>query len=229
MEFMVLGHRGAMAYAPENTMKSFDLALSLGVNGIETDVQQTKDGYLVLLHDDSMVRYGDDRFVRDLTLAELQMMDLGEGERVVLLGDFLEKTANLDLFLAIELKQRHIHEGVADLIKKHIKNTDKTTITSFDFRNLEDTRNYDENIAIGWLTDLLTDVELNRLNTINANQICPKAENTTPENVRVAKECGFSVRAWGVDNEDRMFHCLDCVVDGMTINFPDKLISALAK
>ena len=54
MEFINLAHRGASAYAPENTLASFYKGVELGANGIETDLQKTKDGVIFLFHDDKL-------------------------------------------------------------------------------------------------------------------------------------------------------------------------------
>ena len=56
MEFVNYAHRGASAYAPENTLASFYLGCQMGANGVETDVQRTKDGVLVLFHDNDLMR-----------------------------------------------------------------------------------------------------------------------------------------------------------------------------
>ena len=228
MEFMALGHRGAMAYAPENTMKSFDLALNMGANGLETDVRQTKDGVLVLFHDEDMRRYGGRERIVDLEFQQLLSWDLGGGESIVTLKDFLEKFGAMDLFLEIELKQRHIHMQVLELIKQYVKNLKKVAVTSFDFEILQDVRELDSGITLAWLTYDLTEAELARLSPVGAANIYPNAENITRDKVENAKVNGYIVRAWGVKDERDMNHCLDCGVDGMTINFPDKLIKALS-
>ena len=71
----VWGHRGASGYAPENTLDAFVLALEQGADGIELDVQLTKDGELVVIHDERIDRTGSGiGFVKDHTLAELKKM-----------------------------------------------------------------------------------------------------------------------------------------------------------
>src|SRR5690606_41494206 len=86
----VYGHRGAAAVAPENTMASFIKALEAGADGIELDFQMTKDGHLVVIHDQTLMRTaGKDGWVKDHTLAELRQLDAGSwfdarvaGERI---------------------------------------------------------------------------------------------------------------------------------------------------
>ena len=84
MEFINYAHRGASAYAPENTLASFYLGCQMGANGVETDVQRTKDGALVLFHDNDLMRIaGRPEAIQDLTYQELLKIDFGEhmGER----------------------------------------------------------------------------------------------------------------------------------------------------
>ncbi len=95
----VIGHRGAASLAPENTFAGFDLALELGVDAIETDVQKTKDGRLVIFHDSQVQRTTNGSGVlQELTWDELEKLDAGswfhprfKGEKIPLLTDFLEK------------------------------------------------------------------------------------------------------------------------------------------
>jgi glycerophosphoryl diester phosphodiesterase len=75
MNLINFAHRGASAYCPENTMASFVRALELGASGIETDVQMTKDGRLVLIHDESLERTtGTKAWVKDLTWEEMPIL-----------------------------------------------------------------------------------------------------------------------------------------------------------
>jgi len=101
----IVGHRGVRALEPENTMRSFQRAIEMGVDGIETDVQVTKDGALVLMHDHTVDRTtnGTGR-VDALSLAELRALDAGKGERVPLLSEFLDLVRGSDLMLNVEMK-----------------------------------------------------------------------------------------------------------------------------
>ena len=70
---LVWAHRGASGYAPENTMEAFRMAEEMGADGIELDVQMTKDGELVIIHDETINRVCDGKgWVKDFTLAQLR-------------------------------------------------------------------------------------------------------------------------------------------------------------
>ncbi|MGN6674003.1 MAG: glycerophosphodiester phosphodiesterase, partial [Thermomicrobiales bacterium] len=80
---VILGHRGAPREAPENTLAAFRRAFAYDIDGVETDVQRSADGQLVLIHDDRVDRttsgHGN---VGDLTWDELRALDAGQGERI---------------------------------------------------------------------------------------------------------------------------------------------------
>jgi glycerophosphoryl diester phosphodiesterase len=89
-ELRLFGHRGAPAHAPENTVASFARALTDGATALETDVHATADGHFVTVHDPDGGRVaGDPRRIAELTLAEIQRWDLGDGERVPTLAQAL--------------------------------------------------------------------------------------------------------------------------------------------
>jgi glycerophosphoryl diester phosphodiesterase len=234
--FMNLAHRGASEYAPENTFAAFYLGLEQGANGIETDIKRTKDGVLILFHDDTLDRTTNGKgYVGDYTYEELMQLDAGKHksdiykwEKLVSFEDFLKYFGTKDLHFAIELKDSFVEQDTLALIKKYgVEN--KVTITSFNFDNLIRTRELDKNIKIGYLIGEINIEAIEKLKEIGANQVCPSAKSLSLEKVQWAKNQGFTVRAWGVKDENLMLHSLNCGVDGMTVNFPDKLAEALKR
>lgn len=109
---LVIGHRGARALYPENTMVSFRGALAMGVDGIETDIHMTSDGRLVLIHDDTVDRTTNfTGSVADFTFAQLRALDAGErfspeyaGEKIPSFEEFLDLVKGKGLLLNIEIK-----------------------------------------------------------------------------------------------------------------------------
>ena len=135
-KFINYAHRGASEYYPENTILSFDKGLEMEANGIETDVQKTKDGVLVLFHDDTLDRVtGKSGCVADYTYQELMAFDVKKGDitaKITTLEAFLQRYADKDLTFAIELKEAGIEKETADLIYKY-NAQDKVIITSFKY------------------------------------------------------------------------------------------------
>ncbi|MFI8087670.1 glycerophosphodiester phosphodiesterase [Streptomyces sp. NPDC086080] len=125
---VIVAHRGASAYAPENTLAAVDKAAALGAEWVENDVQRTRDGELVVLHDDSLQRTTDveevypDRApwkVKDFTAAEIARLDAGSwfdpayaGARVPTLEQFVHRVERNDQKLLLELKNPQLYPGI---------------------------------------------------------------------------------------------------------------------
>ncbi|MGW7573680.1 glycerophosphodiester phosphodiesterase [Streptomyces sp. NPDC054765] len=125
---VTVAHRGASSYAPENTLASIDAADRLGFEWVENDVQRTKDGELVILHDNSLARTTNvkkvfpDRSpwnVSDFTLHEIEKLDAGSwfgpkfrGERVPTLEDYMDEVEHNDQSLLMELKSPELYPGI---------------------------------------------------------------------------------------------------------------------
>ncbi|NMA95948.1 MAG: glycerophosphodiester phosphodiesterase [Clostridiales bacterium] len=232
--FMNLAHRGASSYAPENTLAAFYKGIELGANGIETDLRKTKDGVVVLIHDEMVDRVtnGSGK-VLDFTFSQLLDLDAGSwfsdkyaGERIISFEEFLHFFGRKDIIFAIELKAPDLEEDALKLINKYgIR--DKVTITSFNYEYLKTVREIDEKINIGYLVREIDKDILCNLIEIKGNQICPAIANLEKADMDLARSYGLDIRAWGIKDETYMNNALELGVDGMTINFPDKLARKL--
>ncbi|MGW1627520.1 glycerophosphodiester phosphodiesterase, partial [Streptomyces sp. NPDC002172] len=124
----VLAHRGASAYAPENTLAAIDKAASLGFTWVENDVQRTRDGRLVVIHDDSLRRTTDVAKVfpgrapwkvKDFTAAEVARLDAGSwfspsyrGTRVPTLAQYMRRVEHNHEKLLLEIKNPELYPGI---------------------------------------------------------------------------------------------------------------------
>ena len=223
--FVNYAHRGASEYAPENTLLAFYTGIFMGANGIETDVQRTKDGALVLFHDDNLSRVcGERGAIADYTLKELKEFFVYKNDlkdKIITLEEFLQKFAFSNLTFAVELKVADVGKETVELLKKYSA-TLKTVITSFNFNCLKEVSG-EKNLKIGWLVENADDEMLLNLKSIGGTEICPNAEILTQDNVKAWHKAGFNVRAWNVANTALMEKALNAGADGMTVNFPDKL------
>lgn len=230
MAFVNYAHRGASEYMPENTLLSFYVGLTMGANGIETDVQRTRDGVLVLFHDDTLLRVtGQSGSVCDYTFAQLQQFWVeknGRRDKIPSLEDFLAHFAPFDLTFAIELKSAGVEADTAQLLRRYGLEK-RAVVTSFHFDYLENFHRIAPEFQIGYLTKATDDETVARLQGIGGQEICPMAETLTPELTQKWHAMGLRVRAWGVKNEELMRHVCACGADGMTVNFPDKLTGHL--
>ncbi|MFD5883302.1 glycerophosphodiester phosphodiesterase [Streptomyces yangpuensis] len=127
---VVYAHRGASAYAPENTLEAIDLARRMGFDWVENDVQRTKDGELVVIHDDTLARTTDveqvfpDRKpwrVKDFTAAEIARLDAGSwfgeeyaGAFVPTLRQYLDRVQRNRQRLLLEIKKPELYPGIEE-------------------------------------------------------------------------------------------------------------------
>ena len=224
--FINFAHRGASAYAPENTLMAFSLGMFMGANGIETDVQLTKDRIPVLFHDNSLERVtGQPGAVCDYTYEQLRQFDVKKDaltDKILKLEDFLIHFGFRDITFAIELKTAEAAEATAKLIRKYGLEK-KTTVTSFCYDALLRIRTCAPELKTGLLTWELSDALLTRMRADGIDELCPKGILVTAEAVKRWHEMGFHVRAWGIQDESIMKQVYDSGVNGMTVNFPDKL------
>lgn len=229
-KFVIYAHRGASEYYPENTLSSFAAGIDMGADGIETDVQISKDGVLMIYHDDSMqAKTGFRGSIGDYTYEELRAARVknekyGRTDCLMTLEDFLKYFAWRDLTLAIELKVSGIAAPVIDMLRAYGA-LEKSIITSFKYEALTECYAYDKSVRLGWLYKDLTEQTLQLLSAINAYQACPKASAIRKEDIAAYKKAGLSCRAWGITDTEVMKHAVEIGVDGgMTVNFPDKLV-----
>ena len=157
---LVIAHRGASAFAQENTLKAFHLAFKLGATWLETDVQRSKDGVLVLYHDYCLK---DGRKIKDLTFKELAK------NNVPTLSELLKITPK-NFTLNLEIKNdNNIYFGIEKQILEEIKKAknikkENILISSFAVESLQKIHALDKQISIGVLTrnfDIKTPLSLN--------------------------------------------------------------------
>lgn len=188
---LVIGHRGAKALAPENTLAGIRAAARCRADAVEVDVRLTKDGTLVLMHDDTVDRTTDGRGkVEDLSYKEISALD-SEGEKVPTLEEALESALKLDLMVVIEMKEEGIEELVANAI-----NGGNAIVTSFyhsSLRELKEISNLKTGIIISSLPVKPIDLAL----WAGADAIFPK--RTNPSLFKEAQRHGIEVYPWTVN------------------------------
>lgn len=235
-DFMVIAHRGASSYAPENTVAAFDLALQMGVSHLELDVHATSDGHVVVVHDDTVDRTTNGSgAVSSHSLAALRQLDAGSwfgrefaGERIPTFGEVLERyQGRVHIHTEIKGRSDGLTERTVDLVRRHGM-VGHVTMTSFQKARLEESRAAAPELPAGWLVAEVSEAIIGQGRALGLTQLCPRASALTPELVARLHTEGFVVRAWDVATEDLMRQVVMAGADGMTVNFPDKLIAYLA-
>lgn len=231
----VIGHRGAAALAPENTWASFDRALALGVDAIETDIRASSDGVLVLIHDERLERTTDDTgLVSDKSWSQLSRLDAGSwfaseyaGARIARLDEMLERYGHRT-HIALEIKQPGVEVDVLNLAR-FLGLMQTVTFTSFDFDSVTTIRRLAPDARIGFLTPDVSPENVARTAEAGLDQFCPPASEVSSALVSTWRETGMEVRAWGVKTADLMQRAIDAGVDGMTVDFPHLLLESLGR
>jgi glycerophosphoryl diester phosphodiesterase len=238
--FRIIAHRGASAYAPENTRAAFDLAARMGVAEVELDTQLTADGEIALCHDATLARYGHgDRMVESMSWAELAGLDMGSwfspflfrGERMLTLDQlFAAYGDRFTYHVEIKGKVPALPAAVHGAIARHGL-VDHVVVTSFRYDSLIALRELDATLRLGWLTQAIDADALEKARSARLYQLCPAAARVTAEQVVAARAVVAEVRAWGVQGEKvptqgadviaLIRRVLDAGCDGMTINWPD--------
>ncbi|MDC3415446.1 glycerophosphodiester phosphodiesterase [Aquibacillus sp. 3ASR75-54] len=164
MKTIIYAHRGASKLAPENTMPAFELAYKMGAEGIETDVQLTKDNVPVLIHDENVRRTTNGTgFLLDYTLAELKQLDAGSwfsdqyrGTSIPTLHEFLQWVQDKHIKINLELKNNIIdYKDLEKIVYDHLEAfnlLDRTVISSFNSASIHQVGLIDESVTTGFLT-----------------------------------------------------------------------------
>ncbi|UAC48047.1 DUF1080 domain-containing protein [Bacillus aquiflavi] len=155
---IVAAHRGVPSLAPENTMVGYWKAYGLGADLIETDVRMTKDGHLVIMHDNTVNRTTNGTgAVSSLTLEEIRQLDAGikfnstfAGKKVPTFREFLQAFKGKDVVLLIELKDVGIEEKVVEEIEQ-LGMTNQVLIQSFNLSSIQKIHELKQEIGIGFL------------------------------------------------------------------------------
>jgi glycerophosphoryl diester phosphodiesterase len=228
---IVIAHRGASAYAPENTLKAFDMAADMGADMCELDVGLTADGKLAVFHDDTTGRWeSQDRPINQLTMAEMLQLDI-RGERVPELAAVLDLARQRGMQLNVELK----HAGMAPLVLAAINDArmhDAVIISSFYPQALVEIRQHDPNIQMGllmynrgWEPEVFTDAD--RMRQTLAQFACqawhPYYNLDQIDAVAPLVQSAYAVNVWTVNDEADMRRYIDLKVHGIITDKPDVL------
>lgn len=222
-----IAHRGAKAYEPENTLKAFQKALDLNSDGIELDVHLSSDGYLIVIHDETIDRTTNGKgLVNDFTLAELKSFLIDGKYQIPTLNEVFD-LVNKKCFINIELKGLGTPPKVVSLIEEYSSEKDwkyeNFIISSFDWNMLTETSNLNPNIPIGVLTEKNIDTALAFAKKIKAKAIHPDFNLLNEENVHQIQEKGFLVLPWTVNSEEDIQKVKSYQVDGIISDNPDKI------
>ena len=230
---VIIAHRGASTFAPENTMSAFKKAIEQGAGGIELDVQLSVDGNLVVIHDEKLDRTSNGKgLVRDKTLKELQSLDFGswfskdfQNERIPILDEVMQLFSSWNGMLNIEIKNGPIfypgiENKVADTIRRY-RMADRTIVSSFNHYSLVEIKRIDPGIKTGVLYMEGLYEPWTYAKHVGAEAIHPLFYNIVPEIMKGCKSNGIIVNPFTVDQPDYIKMIAMAGVDGIITNVPD--------
>lgn len=219
-----VGHRGAKAYAPENTLTSFKKALEIGVDAVELDVRKTKDNQLVVIHDADIKRTTNGKgLVSDLTLAQIKAFSAEGGEKVPTLEealDFLDRKVKV----LVELKEAGVEEQVLSIVKK-CGLEKNVVITSFLEEALKKIRELNKNIEIGLIYAKHSN-PIKAALELKANYLVALYRFTHTATIQKAHENGLKIIVWTINTPEEAQEYAKKGVDGIATDKPD-ILSAI--
>ena len=239
----VIAHRGFSGAAPENTLVAFKRAMEVGSDMIELDVRLSKDGQVVVIHDDVLNRTTNGAGkVSDYTLEQLKQLDAGAwfgaqfaGERIPTLQEVLE-LARGRILLNIEIKSGDLGRyDIKDLAQRALQEVERAGMEnqvlfcSFDPQALQWVQEKNPRAPTALILNKKWDFPHEVTGGKNFTLLSVRKSVLTPSNLSRAKQKGLKVYVWTLNTEDEMEEFVKLGVDGIITNYPDRLIKILQK
>ena len=232
-------HRGASGYFPENTMLSFRKAIELGATGIETDIQMTSDGVLVLIHDENVDRTTNGTgLVKDFRFAYLNKLDAGSwfndnynNETIPTAEQLIILAKENNILLNLEIKNGEviypgIEEKLIEMIYKY-NYEDKVILSSFNHYSMVHCKEISKEIKTGLLYMAGLYHPEAYCKYTGADALHPYYISINKEIIDDAKKEGLLVNPFTVNSEESMKKLIEAGVSGIITNYPDKLKKVL--
>jgi glycerophosphoryl diester phosphodiesterase len=222
----IMGHRGAKAYEPENTLRSIRRALDLGVQAVEIDIHLSRDGHLVVIHDATVDRTTNGKGrVADLSWEELRHLDAGMGERLPSLEEVVD-TVRGQAHLFVELKDPQAVESLAAFFSAQDLFTEAHVI-SFWHPALKQLRRLEPQIHTGVLFVGCPVDPPALARAADARALVLNYQYVTPALVQAARQAGLTIAVWNIDDVADFIPLLPLDLDYIGSNAPDRLINYL--
>lgn len=238
-QILVWGHRGASGYAPENTLSSFQKAYEMGADGIELDIQLSKDGKIVVIHDETIDRTTNGKgFVKDFTLQQLKSFNANathpeyEYEQIPAMEEVFDLLKPTNMTVNIELKTGvYDYEGIEEKIiaLTHEKGFEKRVIySSFNHYSILRIQKLDPDAKTAFLfadgfVDIVEYGKKYHVNALHPDQTCLRY----PGFMEKCQESGIEVNTWTVNTTKEIQNAMNYGVHAIIGNYPDRIRKVL--
>ncbi|OWA33931.1 hypothetical protein B9G55_16450 [Saccharibacillus sp. O16] len=236
---IIFAHRGASGTRPENTMAAFRRAVELGATGIETDVQLSADGELVLIHDETLTRTASaPGWVGDQTYEQLRSLDAGSwfhpdfmGERIPHLNELLKLAREWNIIVNIELKNTvRAYEGMEQKVIEAVREQrmeQQVILSSFNHYSLDQCKKLAPEIRTGILYMEGLYQPWTYAKTLGADALHAYDPAVRAEWVGEARAVGVDYHPFTVNDEGRLRELIGMGVAGVITDYPDRAVRLL--
>ncbi|MHA7967356.1 glycerophosphodiester phosphodiesterase [Paenibacillus sp. CAU 1782] len=236
----IWGHRGAYSSAPENTLTAFQLAAQMGAEGVELDIQLTKDGEIVVIHDETIDRTSNGQgWVKDFTLSEIKKLNFNKSGRteplfmeVPTLAEVLELLNPTELSINIELKTGVIYyDGIESIALKLVEKygmCDRVIWSSFNHYSIQNIKRLEPSSKTALLCGGGILVTGEQCEKVGAEALHPSIHMLRyPPLVDDCRKRGILMRPWTVTEIEDLMLARDLGVDAVMVNRIDWAKDAL--
>ena len=229
---VIFAHRGASGYAPENTLEAFRLAMDMGADGFELDVHMSRDGQLVVIHDDTVDRTTDGTgLVKELTLAELQALDACNGMEayrgatIPTLGEVFDLVRDTKHIVNVEVKTDDwFYPGIEEAclaLAKEKGMEDRVIYSSFNHHTLIKIRELKPDAKLGLLFGDIMFKPWEYAKQLPVDYLHPMKMNIhRPGFAEATYAAGYGINMWTINDRETMLLCLKHGA-GIITNYPD--------
>ena len=234
---LIIGHRGASAHAPENTLAAFRLAMEQGADGIELDVKRCASGEVVVMHDETVNRTTNGTGnVHELTLDQLRKLDAGEGECVPMLDEVLDLTASSPRPFLVNIEVTNyttprdgLEKLVVDVVKRH-NCAERILFSSFNPLTVRALSQHMPTVPRGILYHHEMPIYIRKVwlaPFVPHEFRHPDQSYITPDFVQKQKEQGRRVNTWTVNDRKDIARIAACGVAGIIGDSPQTMREVL--
>lgn len=217
-QVLIIGHRGANAIAPENTLKAFQKAIELKADYVEFDVHQSKDGEIVIIHDSDTLRTTRHKgSIPKMTLAEIKKLDAGEGEQIPTLDELIQ-IAKGKIGLQLEIKAPGMAQKIVDKLRS-ANLIESTIVSSFNHNELLEIQKIEPSLKLAALVlRMRKGKTLQKALDNNFSYIHPEFRFIKKPSIDAAHEKNIKVNAWTVNTRSNMKKLIEIGIDGIITN-----------